>query len=160
MDLQKDLTYQADIGDVFGMLCDEDFRKQVCEATHARSFEVSVTRKSEGATVRVSRTMDAPEVAKKFVGDTLEIVQVEEWGEPSADGGRTADLSLDIPGKPGSMRGKIELTASGGTVTESITGDIKVKIPIVGGKLEKEIARGVLAAIEEEGRVGKRWLAD
>lgn len=159
MDLQTDLNYDAAVDEVYSMLCDEAFRKQVCEATHARSYDVSVTPTGDGADVRVSRVMPAPDMAKKLVGDTLEIVQVERWGARSADGTRTADLSVDIPGKPASMRGRITLTPAGEGATEAVSGDIKVKVPLIGGKLEGEIARALVSAIKQEGEVGARWLS-
>lgn len=159
MDLQTELNYAAGVDEVFSMLCEEAFRKQVCEATRARSYDVSVTPSPGGAEVRVSRQMPAPEIARKFVGDTLEIVQVEHWGAAAADGSRTADLSVDIPGKPASMSGRIVLGPGGAGTTQSVSGDIKVKVPLVGAKLEKEIARALVAAIKEEGKVGARWLA-
>jgi hypothetical protein len=30
---------------------------------------------------------------------------------------------------------------------------------MIGGRLEKELARAILAAVREEGKVGRRWLA-
>jgi Protein of unknown function (DUF2505) len=158
MDLQTELRYDADPDDVFTMLCDEDFRTEVCEATHATAYDVSIAPGSESVTVRISRAMPAPDVARTFVGDTLEIVQVERWGGRAADGSRVADLSIDIPGKPGSMLGSVVLTPTGSGTVEAITGEITVRIPLVGGKLEREIAQGILAAVKAEGRVGRGWL--
>lgn len=159
MELKTELSYDAGVEDVFAMLCDEDFRKQVCEATHSRSYDVSVTPSGGGAEVRVSRLMPAPDMAKRFVGDSIEIVQVEKWPAPAADGSRTAELKVDVPGKPASMRGTVVLAPAGSGATESFTGDIKVKVPMVGATLEKEIAKALLAAIKREGKVGERWLA-
>ncbi|HET7326159.1 MAG TPA: DUF2505 domain-containing protein [Nocardioidaceae bacterium] len=157
--LQTELNYDAGVDDVFSMLCDEDFRKQVCEATNARSYDVSATPSGAGAEVRVSRLLPAPEVAKKLVGDTIEVLQVEKWAGPAADGTRTAELTVEVPGKPASMRGTIVLAPGAAGATESFDGDVTVKVPVVGAKMEQQITGALIAAIEQEGKVGARWLA-
>jgi Protein of unknown function (DUF2505) len=159
MNLQTDLRYDASPDDVFTMLCDKDFRIEVCKATYATAYDVSIASGSDSVTVRISREMPAPDVARRFVGDTLEILQVERWGGRAADESRVADLSIDIPGKPGSMHGSVALTPTGSGTVEAISGEIKVRIPLVAGKLEREIARGILAAVKTEGRVGRTWLS-
>lgn len=159
MDLHKELRYAAGPDDVFAMLRDEAFRKQVAAATHARSFDVSIASSDGRTTVRISRVMGAPAIAKPFVGDSMELVQVEAWGLPTSDTSRHADWSLEIPGKPGSVRGSMTIKPADGGTLQIIRGEVTVKIPMVGGKLEKEIARAVESGIRTEGEIGTRWLA-
>ncbi|MGH3355506.1 MAG: DUF2505 domain-containing protein [Nocardioidaceae bacterium] len=161
MDLRSELNYDAAPDDVFTMLCDEAFRTAVCKATGSTSYDVAVSRDGDGAQVRVRRVLPAqvPDFAKKFVGDHIEVVQTERWGGPGPDGGRSADLKVEIPGKPGSVTGSVTLSPSAGGSRELITGDIKVSIPLVGRKLEGEVHRGITAAIKVEQRVGTKWLA-
>ena len=42
---------------------------------------------------------------------------------------------------------------------ETVAGDIKVKIPMIGGKLEGLIGDLLTAALKTEERVGRAWLA-
>jgi hypothetical protein len=159
MDVDKELTYAAAPGEVFAMLSDEAFRKQVAEATHARSFDVSITAADGRTKVRISRVMEAPDIAKRVVGDAMEVIQVEDWGQPDEDGSRRAEWSLEIPGKPGSVRGSMSLRPVAKGSVQAIRGEVSVKIPLVGGKLEKEIARALESGIRTEGEIGSRWLA-
>lgn len=160
MDLRTELSYAAGIDEVFAMLRDEGFRSEVCEATLATSHEVAVTEAAEGTMVRVTRRMPAPDIARRFVGNTLEIVHVEQWGGAApADGARRAKLTVELPGKPASMVGTVDLAPADGATIQTVSGVVKVKIPLVGGKLEQEVARAILAAVREEGKVGRRWLA-
>ncbi|MDQ3424563.1 MAG: DUF2505 domain-containing protein [Actinomycetota bacterium] len=163
MQLRSELTYDAPPDEVFAMLCDQDFRETVCAATQATSYDVTVDVVGDGVRVRVHRVMplpsDVPDMARKLVGDSIEIVHTEEWGPAQADGSRTARLRVEVPGKPVTMPGTIVLAARGTGSHESLEGDVKVSVPFVGGKLEQEIARGILAAIEVEGSVGRAWLA-
>jgi len=68
-------------------------------------------------------------------------------------------MTLSVPGKPGSMTGTITLTEAAGVTTETIDGDIKVSIPLVGGKLEGVIADLFTTALQVEQEVGTAWLA-
>ena len=78
-------------------------------------------------------------------------MQTENWTSPTA-----ADVRLAIPGKPGEAVGTLELVESGGTTTETVVLDVSVKIPLVGGKIEKLIAGIIDSAldVEQRGRPG------
>jgi hypothetical protein len=156
MRFSHDLTYDASPDDVLAMLADSAFREKVCTAMHAVRRDVSVDGAGAGMDVVVDQTQPAkgiPSFAKKFVGEEIRVVQREEW-----TGADAASLVLEIPGKPGSFRGTIALAADGTGTVESVTGDVKVKIPVVGGRLEGLIGDLLRAALETEERVGRAWL--
>jgi len=147
---------------VFALLVDADFRGEVCEATHALDYDVGIEVHHNGAaSVRVHRVMPAevPDFVRRLVGDRIDVVQTEEWRPPRADGRRTADLLVQIRGQPARVTGAVTLERDGSGVRESIQGELKVSIPMVGRKVEPEIAKGILYAIrkeEERGRVRLR----
>lgn len=162
MDVREEILYDASPDEVFEMLCDKSFREEVCRAMGALRYDVSVSRSGDTARIRNERVMNAdlPEVAKKVVGDTIEMVQTEDWGTRQSDGARTADFRVEIPGKPGSISGTVSLSPVRTGTREAVVGEVKVSIPLVGRKLEAEVVRGLRSALEVEGRVGARWLAD
>jgi hypothetical protein len=137
---------------VYELATDADFRGEVCEATHALDYDVSVDAHDDTAKVVVSRTMpaDVPDFMKKMIGETVDVVQTEDWGAPDADGQRTADVVVQIKGQPAVMNGTAAIVASGGEVVMQIEGDLKVSIPFVGKKVEPEIAKGIYAAVDKE----------
>jgi hypothetical protein len=161
MDVREDIVYDASPDDVFEMLCDQSFREKVCRAIGSLSYDVTISRDGDTATVRNHRVMDAdlPEVAKKVVGDTIEMVQTEEWGPRESDGARAGAFRVEIPGKPGSISGKVSLAPLRSGTRETVAGQVKVSIPLVGKRLETEVVRGMKAALEVEGRVGAKYLA-
>lgn len=161
MDVREEILYEASPDDVFEMLCDQAFREEVCRAMGSVRYDVSVSRSGDTATVRNDRVMkaDLPDVARKVVGDTIEMVQTEDWKGRETDGARTADFRVEIPGKPGSIRGTVTLSPTATGTREVIAGEVKVSIPLVGRKLEAEVAKGLKEALKVEGRVGARWLA-
>jgi uncharacterized protein YndB with AHSA1/START domain len=161
MELREELSYDAAPDEVFAMLCDQAFREKVCRAVGSASHDVSISQSGGDVRVRVQRVMkaDLPEVARKVAGDTIEVVQTEDWKAPSEDGSRTAAFRLEIPGKPGSVTGTVTLSLSGSGTREVVAGQVKVSIPLVGRRLEGEVARGLQAALDVEQRVGAKWLA-
>ena len=161
MHLREQISYDAPIADVFAMLCTKKFRDQVCEEMGALRYEVTITAVAETATIRISRVLPAevPDLVKKFVGDEIEIVSTEIWSAPDAAGARSAQLLIEIPGKPAQMRGSIRLDQLGSATLETVEGEIKVSVPFIGARIEGEIANAVRAAIGLEEAVGTSWLA-
>ena len=157
MKFSHEIRYAADAGAVYEMLRDQAFREEVCEVGGALAHQVRVTPSDPGMSVVVDRTMPAegiPSFAKKFVGDKIQVVQKETWTSPTE-----AALDVSIPGKPGHMHGTITLTEADGETVETVAGDIKVSIPLVGGKLEGLIGDLLASALRSEGKVGAAWLS-
>jgi hypothetical protein len=157
MRFTHELTYDASPAEVAAMLADPAFREAVCEAMHASDHTVEVQGSGAGMTVLVDQTQPArgiPSYARKFVGEDIRIVQRESWADGSG-----GTLSLEIPGKPGTFEGTLVLAAEGAGTVESVDGEIKVKVPLVGGRLEGLVGDLFRAALEAEERVGRSWLA-
>jgi hypothetical protein len=139
------------------MLVTPEFREEVC--TYQRALEHSVDIEADGATTTVvitqAQAMDgAPAAARKLVGSSVQIVQREIWRDD-----RSADFAMEIPGKPGHLKGRITLEDTGdGTCDEVFSGEVKVNVPLLGGKLEGFIADILTRALRREGEVGVTWL--
>jgi hypothetical protein len=118
-------------------------------------------RDNGGAAVRVDRTIPAevPDFVKKLVGETLDVRQTEEWSAPDAQGRRTADITVEVMGQPARMTGRIVLEPTDDGCRQVVSGQVKVSIPFLGGKIEPEIAKGIRSAIRVEEKTGREWLA-
>jgi len=152
-----DLTYDAPMADVDAMLMDPEFRVRACEAQGAIRQTVSITDDSGGVTVVVDQVQNAegiPGFARKFVGDEINLIQTESWFDAE-----NARVEVVIPGKPGEMTGTINLSESGGVTTERVEMEIKVNIPLVGGKIENLIADLLRKALKSENAVGRDYLS-
>jgi hypothetical protein len=151
-----ELTYDAPLADVAAMLADPAFREQVCDAQHATSRTVTVTGTTESGSVAIDYSQKAtgiPGFAQKIVGDSIDIAQREQWS------GNRAALEITIPGKPGDMKGSVTLAERGGTTVETVAVEIRVGVPLLGGKLERLIEEILLRALKKENQVGREWLA-
>jgi hypothetical protein len=157
MKIRHQLTYAASPDKVFQMLSDPAFRARVCEAMDVVSQDVRIDPRDDGMSVRidmVQRTQGLPGFATRIVGDRTRVIQSETWHSP-----QSADLDLQIPGKPGHVRGRISLTGDGEHTVETFEGEARITIPLVGGRLEGLIERLFTDGMDTEQGVGTRWLA-
>jgi hypothetical protein len=153
MRFRHELAYDAAPAEVFEMLADPAFRERVSAAMDVVSAEVSLERDGGGFTLRndqVQRTAGLPSFAKKFAGDTTRAIQVEEWPDPAG-----GSIRIEAPGKPTNVQGTISLDAAGSGTTEVVELEIKVKVPLLGGKLEGLVADQVRTGMDVEHEVGQ-----
>lgn len=151
------MTYDAPLAAVVEMLADPRFREAVCEYQRVLSADVEIDRSGDAMTVLVEQVQPAagiPSFAKKFVGDEIRIVQREDWWAPD-----TGELHVTIPGKPGHMDGTITLVEADGTTTETVDVEIRVNLPLVGGKIEGLVSDLLRKALVAEERVGHDYLS-
>jgi uncharacterized protein YndB with AHSA1/START domain len=156
MKLRHEITYDAPLADVFAMLSDPAFRKRSADAMGVISADVSINAKGAGISVKIDQvqpTEGVPSFAKKFAGSTTRAVQTEEWDSPSG-----GTISIQTPGKPTSINGTLSLTTSGTTTTETLEVEVKVKVPLIGGKLESLMADLVTKGMDKEHAAGVAWL--
>ena len=157
--LKHDLVYPDHTPEqVYALLARADFREAVCEYQGYPRRTVTITPNGVGMDVRVDQYRPATEVpsfARKLVGDEINILQEEEWTSHTE-----MNLRVSIPGKPGTMAGTVVLREQDGGTVETVAVEVKVNIPLVGGKLEAFIGDMLLRALKAENKVGLRWLAE
>lgn len=161
MRFHHELTYDASPEDVYAMLSDPRFRERAVEAQLGRDYTVTIEPAGGAMTVSVDQkrpTDNFPGFAKKFVGDSIHVVQSETWSDHT-----NAVLEVTIPGKPGRLNATITIadTTEGDDpgAMEVVDGDLKVSVPLVGGKLESLVSELLREALDVEQEVGRAWLA-
>ena len=158
MELRHEISYDAPLADVFAMLSDPAFRQASADAMGVISADVTITPAGEGISVRIDQvqpTEGVPGFAKRFAGETTRAVQTEEWDSPAG-----GSITIETPGKPTSIRGTLSLTESGGRTTETMEVEVKVKVPLIGGKLESLMADLVSQGMDKEQVAGAAWLKE
>lgn len=156
MKLRHEISYDAPASDVWTMLSDPAFRQKSCDAMGVLSSTIAIEPVGQGMKVRieqVQRTEGIPSFAKKFAGDTTQAVQVEEWSDR-----RNATLTVKTPGKPTEITGTLTLTEEGGRTVETFDGECRVKVPLIGGKLEGLMSDLFRKGMDKEHQAGVAWL--
>jgi hypothetical protein len=154
--LRHEISYDAPLGDVFAMLSDPGFRQASADAMGVLSADVTITPNGEGISVHIDQvqpTEGVPGFARKFAGETTRAVQTEEWGSPAG-----GTITIETPGKPTSIKGTLSLNESGGRTTETLEAEVKVMVPLIGGKLESLMADLVSSGMDKEQAAGVAWL--
>ncbi|MCD5351783.1 DUF2505 domain-containing protein [Kineosporia mesophila] len=164
MRVTADMHYPADPGSVFTMLTDQAFQERKTGQISKGPWDVRVHREGDSAVIVSRRTLPPdviPEAFRGMVGSSITVTQTEKWGPAGPDGIRNGSIDVEIGGAPVRLTGQLTLgpTADGGC-TERVEGDLKAKVPLFGGKIEKAAEPAVRAAIDAEGRIGLAWLAE
>ena len=162
MRITTSFDYAATPEDVFTMLADPAFQAAKVEATHPLSHTESVTPKGEQTEIVTSRVISTdgfPDFAKSMIGPKVRVTETIMWSRASADGSRTGTIDIAIGDAPVAMNGTLRMAAGGSGTRIDIDGDLKARIPLVGGRVEKAAERPILGAIKKEQEVGTAWLA-
>ena len=100
---------------------------------------------------------DVPDIARKFVGQTLTVVQTETW-HPAARGrlaaGRRGRRDQQHPGHP---QGHREHHRGGGQTVQAIDLDVKVAVPLIGKKIEPFVVDAIRSGLQKEHELGRDW---
>jgi Protein of unknown function (DUF2505) len=156
MKIRHELKYAASPTEVYEMRADPEFRARVCEAMDTVRHEVTVDDGNRPFTISidmVQHTKGMPSFAKKFVGEETRVIQTERW--TTLDAGH---IEVEIPGKPGHIRGTLSLTEASDGSVYCFDGEAKINIPLIGGKVEGLIHKLFLEGMDTEQRVAARWL--
>ena len=104
-------------------------------------------------------TDDVPDYARSFIGKTLDVVRVDRWEPPAADGSRDGTVTVEIKGAPIRLNGMLTLRPDDAGCEEVIAGELKASIPLLGGKMERAAEPALMSAIRKEEEVGLVHLA-
>jgi hypothetical protein len=155
------VTYEAPAAAVYAMLVDAEFQARRAEAGKPEHAEVAVEPgPGSGATVRVTRRLavDLPGFVQKLTGRTVTLSEVVRW--PDGTGGeRVGALHAAIAGQPASVDGTLRVAGTGGTSTVTMEAEIKVRVPLVGGKVERFVSDMLDKLMATEEKLGRAWLA-
>ena len=161
--MAKEFTYRQSFdGDpltVFAMLRDPEYVQAKCDATGSLETTAEVSDASDGTVTIVStRVLPAqvPDVARKFVGETISATETQVWSAAAPDGSRTATVEVEFSGPLG-FTGTLSLRPAG-QGTEVVTeGKFKASVPFVGGTIESEAAKQTERYLGAEERVASQW---
>lgn len=164
MKISETVEHAASPDEVFAMFCDVGYQQLKCERSGALDHDVAIEVDDHGSTVIVTTrqlpTTDFPDFARKFVGETVTVVETQEWGASTDGDEREAALTVEIPSTPVKLTGAARLTAhDGGGTAHVVDGELKANIPLLGSKIESAVAPFLIKAIRMEGPLGEKWRA-
>lgn len=164
MQLHVTIDLPTDAHGAARLLADPAYVQAKVRAAGAVDQQVDVTGDADGAftvtTRRALPTAQIPAHLRSFVGDRIDVRQVEAWEAPAADGSRSGTVVVEIAGAPVRLTGRTTLSAEGPQAARVVyDGDVRAAVPLFAAAVEEAAASAVQAALREEEAVAARWLA-
>lgn len=162
MALNASTSLPYDVVTVTNTFTDEGFVKHTSE--HVGGSLVSLTVDGDTAAaftltaVRTLPTARLPEMARKFVGETLTVTQTERWAAPSPDGSREAKVSMSIANVPVSVDAVQRLVAQGTGTRVEVDGKVTSSIPFMGSKIADAAEPMIGKALNMQASQARTWL--
>jgi len=159
--VKQTMTYDADCDRIFEMFRDETYIGEKLAGTGGFDPEISITEPGSEVKITAARSVPAevPGFVKKFTGDEIRIVEVQDWSPADDLGARTAKVTLEFSGTPSTVQGTLDLRPQGDGAEVLVDFDVKASVPLVGGKIERVIADQIERAIRQENKIGNDWLS-
>jgi len=163
VDFHNEYQYAATPEAVFAMMSEPEFIREKLKATEALEYDVVECAATPDGAFRIvtTRTVqaDIPSFARKIFKPTQAMKQTEDWSAATA-ASREATWSIEAKGVPVTTGGTSRLEAADAGTVQHIVGSIKVKVPLIGGRLEKFVYDQAAATMQKEHEFGQQWLAD
>lgn len=162
MDLAREYTFDATPAEVFAMFTDPAYVERRLVATGSLKTAVDVAAEGPGVQIITHRSLppEVPSSVRRFVGDTIDLDEVQHWGAAAGDGSRDGTIRVQITGAPVNLDAVISLRATGSGTRYSVTGSVHSSVPLFGRKIENATGPVVFSALDKEAEVSQDWLAE
>lgn len=155
MEIHATNDFAAPVPVVFAMLTDPIFLRAVCLASEPLEHDVVV----EGLRTATRRVMPTPSVISRLTGPTMAVVDEIHWESAADEAARRGAAHITVEGLPAELRGTVTLLAGGRGSVLTYTGELTVRVPVLGAGLARQAAPLLLEALEIQQRVGEEFLA-
>lgn len=156
-------TYDASLDAFLAMLRDPAATEAKYAGMGHEQIEI-VECRGDDTEIRVESTrvvtVDLPGFAKKVLQPTNRMHQTDTW-TARPDGSWTGSFEVEVHGAPIRLNGTLELVGHGATTEQTVTIDVQVKVPLIGGKIADWAANNdVRHTLDAEFDHNGRWLAE
>lgn len=160
MQFSTSITYPAPLATVQAMLRDERFYRIRAELAESRLASLEVAAPGDGSTV-VTSVVEAdvasfslpPAILRWLPTDQLRFTTVESFNESGV-----GKLQASVEGIPASLEAITRLQDEGESTTRQVEGTVSVKVPLLGGKLEKMAVAHLGEVVRAEEKAARRYL--
>lgn len=153
--------YAHSLDKVWAAFSDPEFYQAKFEGIGHREVEVVSCEAGEDAfSIEISRQVpvEVPAVLRGILGTWNTLLQSERWtGDPER--GWRNELEIEARGVPAALTGSMQLTATGKGCVNEVAITVRAPVPLLGGKVEKLVARDTEATLAAEYEFIRRWLA-
>jgi len=162
MALSASTTLPHSVDKVCAVFVNEDFLRHTSELVGGTLESFAVDGDLAGAfsttTVRTIPTNRMPEMARKFLGESLKVTQLEAWDAPADDGSRQSTITLKIAGAPLDVNAVQRLVTEGAGTRVELEGAVTSSVPFLGAKIAGAAEPMVGKALNIQSSQAQAWL--
>lgn len=151
-------TFAAGVDTVYSTLVDEAFLTARLKDIGGKGAALLAYRTSDdGVDVKLRQGVDAqrlPGAVRSILSGDLVVEREERWRGHEATG------RASINGVPAEITSRSRLTANGTGTDLVVSAQVKVGIPLIGGKIEKVVVEQVTKLLAAESEYAEKWLAE
>jgi hypothetical protein len=151
-------TFAASVDTVYSTLVDEAFLTARLRDIGGKGAALLEHRTSDdGVDVKLRQGVDAqrlPSAVRSFLSGDLVVEREERWRGHEARGRAT------INGVPAEITSRTRVAANGSGTELVVAAEVKVGIPLIGGKIETVVAEQVTKLLAAESEYAEKWLAE
>lgn len=156
-------TVPAPVDEVVSTFADEEFIRHVTRRAGATLESVDVDGDLGGqfavTTVRAMSAERLPEIARRFVGASVRVTQVDSYSTPGADGVRVVRTEISVGAMPVSGTATQTLTPQAGATEVHVHCEVRSSVPFVGKKVAEAAEPFIGKALSLQSREAEAWLA-
>lgn len=158
MEFTQSISYPGTVDEVVAMYLTPDYLQR-----RFTPFLVEGTARTsvEGQRITLGgqcRPELLPAAAARFVNAPLRITFTEEWASDEA--GARSRSSVAVDGAPVSAEATSTLAASEGGCTREVAGSVSVRVPLLGGRIEREAVAHLDRVAQREQELAAAWLEE
>lgn len=154
MKLAFQQSFPAEPAIVLELLRNKEFLADVAEHAGARSHTASV----DGERTLLAMELATPAKVQSVLGATIKVSLDMRFRQPAADGTVSGRVDVNVPGYPVEAFTTVSLAPGGEGTIGRYDGEMKVKIPLIGKKVESQVEPFVVAAFNGIERRARVWL--
>lgn len=163
MELTEETTYDATLAEVIAVETDwDEYLARFAEGGDRDVEMIECGPDGDGFVVHNKRvvTVDLPGFAQKVLKPSNTVDHVVRFG-PESGGRREATFTLDVLGAPVRTDGTIVFEEIGdGRTRHTVTCDVSVKVPLIGGKIANWAKGDIVEQIRREFEFTRRRVAE
>ncbi|HJQ46799.1 MAG TPA: DUF2505 domain-containing protein [Amycolatopsis sp.] len=148
------------VSDVYAAMAGEDaLRARLDALGGGNSALLDYTPTADGVRFQLRQGVGAdklPSVVRSLHSGELFVDRRETWQLAGESG--TGQVQATVSGVPGEITARTELRAEGGKTVQRTIGEVKIRIPLVGGKLEDFVAAEITKLLAREAEYSAQWL--
>ncbi len=154
--------FSADIATAYAAVAGEDaLQARLEELGGHGAAVVSYAENADGLEYELRQGISAdqlPSAVRTLHKGDLIVHRTQIWRPEGA--GYVGASTVEVGGVPGQIVARTTLTGSGDRSVLAIVGEVTVRIPLFGAKLESVIAEQVSKLLEREAEFTAKWLAE